>query len=381
MFPFCSQINDIQLLKNRRLYVNNFGMEELSFYREKIDEIDAEILRLLNERAKHVISVGEIKKKNGSPLWVPARELAIFERLKNINTGPLPVSAIKPIFREIISASLSLEEVQKVAYLGPEGTFTNLAGIKHFGLSAKLIPVRTIPEVFEGVDKGRFACGIIPVENSLEGVVNHTLDMFMNSGLVIMGEIYVEIIQNLMSLTGRMEDISAVYSHPNAIGQCRQWLSKHIPDIPVFEIESTARAAEMAKNDETIAAIGSETAEIVYNLKVIERGIEDGIGNFTRFLIIGKTPTDPTGKDKTSLMFAVSHTSGALYRALEVFSRGGINMTKLESRPSKIKAWEYLFYTDIEGHKDAEPIKSVLAEFGKNVPLMKILGSYPKGDK
>ncbi len=356
-------------------------MSELSFYRQKIDEIDEEILRLLNERAKHVIAVGEIKKKNNAPIWVPSREQAIYERLKNLNTGPFPTSCIKSVYREIISASVALEEVQKIAYLGPEGTFTNLAGIKHFGLSAKLVPVRTIPEVFEGVDKGRFVCGVIPVENSLEGVVNHTLDMFMNTNLVIMGEIYVEIVQNLMSRTGNINDIKAIYSHPNAIGQCRSWLSKNLPDIPVYESESTAKASEMAKSDESIAAIGSEMAEIVYNLKVIEKGIEDGLGNFTRFLIIGKNHIKPTGNDKTSIMFAVSHTSGALYKAIEVFSKGNINMTKLESRPSKIKAWEYLFYTDIDGHKDSDDVKKVLKDFENTVPLMKILGSYPKGDK
>ncbi|MBQ3034100.1 MAG: prephenate dehydratase [Deferribacterales bacterium] len=356
-------------------------MRELSFYRQKIDEIDEEILRLLNERAKNVIAVGEIKKKNNAPIWVPSREQAIFDRLKKLNTGPFPSASIRPIFREIISASLSLEEVQKVGYLGPEGTFTNLAGIKHFGLSAKLVPVRTIPEVFEGVDKGRFVCGVIPVENSLEGVVNHTLDMFMNTNIVIMGEIYVEIVQNLMSATGNISDIKAVYSHPNAIGQCRGWLAKHLPDVPVYEVESTAKASEMAKSNESIASIGSEMSEIVYNLKVVERGIEDGSGNFTRFLIIGKTPTLPTGNDKTSLMFAVSHTSGALCRAIEIFSKGNINMTKLESRPSKIKAWEYLFYTDIDGHKDSDDVKAVLKDFENTVPLMKILGSYPKGEK
>ncbi len=357
-------------------------MAELSFHRQNIDAIDDEILRLLNERAKHVMAVGEIKKKEGSPVWVPSREEAIYERLTNNNEGGLfPTSSIRPVFREIISASLSLEEVLRVGYFGIEGSFSNLAGIKHFGLSAQLIPAGTLPDVFEGVEKGRLKYGIIPIENSIEGVVNHTLDMLMESNVVIMGEIYVDISQNLLSRSGELSEIKGVYSHPHALAQCRSWLSKHLPNVHVYETESTSNAAERAKNDETIAAIGSELSEVVYNLKIVERNIEDNPNNHTRFLIIGKQPREVTGNDKTSVMFGVKHEPGSLCRVLEIFDRRGVNLTKLESRPSKRIAWEYLFYTDLDGHKDENPLKDAIEEVKKHVSIIKVLGSYPRNQQ
>ena len=202
----------------------------------------------------------------------------------------------------------------------------------------------------------------------------------MDSDVVIMGEVYVEIAENLLNKTGRKEDVKKIYSHPSPLGQCSKWLAKNFPDIELVPCESTALAAEMAQNDESIAAIGSELAEAVYNLKVIERHIEDGPGNFTRFVVIGKSQQAATGNDKTSLMFSVHHKSGALYDVLEIFKRGNINMTTLESRPSKQKPWEYLFYTDIDGHKDSPEIKKVLDEFIEKTPIAKVLGSYPKGE-
>jgi len=356
-------------------------MKELDTHRINIDTIDKEILELLNKRAKEAMSIGEIKKAEGAPLYVPSREKKIFERLTNINSGPFPNDALKAVFREIISASLSLEEVQKVGYLGPEGTFTNLAALKQFGLSAELVPVRTIPEVFDNVERGRMGFGIVPVENSLEGVVNHTLDTFVTSHLKISGEIFLEVTHNLMNRSGDIGDIKHIYSHIQAIGQCRKWLAENCPNIPVQEVESTAKAAEMASRDDSTAAIASEMAVLKYSLRFVERSIEDNSSNYTRFLIIGDFEPLPTGNDKTSIVFAAAHKAGSLYEVLSIFARKNINMTKIESRPSRQKAWEYVFFVDLDGHKDDEPIAEALNELIEHTAFVKVLGSYPKGEK
>jgi chorismate mutase/prephenate dehydratase len=356
-------------------------MKKLEPHRINIDNIDKEILDLLNRRAKEAMHIGEIKKAEGQPLYVPSREKKIFERLTSINDGPFPNEALKAVFREIISASLSLEEVQKVGYLGPEGTFTNLAALKQFGLSAQLVPVRTIPEVFDNVERGRLGFGIVPVENSLEGVVNHTLDTFVTSNLKISGEIFLEVSHNLMNKSGELSDIQHIYSHTQAIGQCRKWLSENCPGIPVQEVDSTAKAAEMASKDSSAAAIASEMAVMRYSLRYVEKSIEDNSSNYTRFLIIGDFEPLPTGNDKTSLVFAAAHRAGSLYEVLSIFAKNSINMTKIESRPSRQKAWEYVFFVDLDGHKDDEPVKKALNELIEHTAFVKVLGSYPKGEK
>jgi len=354
-------------------------MEKIDRFRQAIDGIDDEILELLNKRASLVVEIGNLKKGSGQPLYVPSRELSIFERLGAGNTGPFPTDAIRNVFREIISASLSLEELQKVAYLGPAGTFTHLAGIKNFGLSAKLIPLRSIDEVFSEVEKRRCDFGIIPIENSLEGVVNHTIDMFMDSTLTICGEVFTEVNHNLMNKSGKSEDIKTIYSHPQAIAQCKGWLSKKGTDVTIVESPSTARAAEIASKDFSAAAISSEAAEILYNLRIVDRNIEDYRHNLTRFLVIGNIKSARTGNDKTSIMFSVMHTSGSLFKALTPFAEDDINLTKIESRPSKRKAWDYIFFVDIDGHLEDNKIKNALDNFSKNVSFLKILGSYPRG--
>lgn len=356
-------------------------MEELDKHRQNIDDIDKKILELLNNRAKEAIAVGEIKKAAGQPLYVPSREKKVFERLTGMNVGPFPNDALRSVYREIISASLSLEEVQKVGYFGPEGTFTNMAAIKQFGLSATLIPIRNIPEVFESVERGRIAFGVVPVENSLEGVVNHTLDTFTNSSLKISGEIFLEISHNLMNKSGKMEDIKEIYSHYQALGQCRKWLIDNCPNIPIHEIDSTAKAAELASKDENIAAISGEMAQLKYNLRVVEKSIEDNPNNFTRFLIIGNYEPLPTGNDKTSVVFSVAHKAGSLYEALAILADAGINMTKIESRPSRQKAWEYVFFVDVEGHMADNKLKTALDSLSGHTSFFKVLGSYPKGEK
>jgi len=356
-------------------------MKELDKHRINIDSIDKEILDLLNKRAREAMAVGEIKKAHNQPFYVPSREKKIFERLTAMNEGPFPNDALKSVYREIISASLSLEEVQKVGYLGPEGTFTNLAAMVHFGLSAELVPVRTIPEVFDYVERGRLGFGIVPVENSLEGVVNHTLDTFVSSHLKISGEIFLEVSHHLMNKSGKADEIQRIYSHTQALGQCRKWLAQNFPNIPVQEVDSTAKAAEMASLDDTSAAVASEMAAMKYSLRYVEKSIEDSSSNYTRFLIIGDFEPLPTGNDKTSIVFAAAHKAGSLYEVLSIFAKQNINMTKIESRPSRQKAWEYVFFVDLDGHKDDEHIKKSLDALLEHTSFVKVLGSYPKGEK
>ncbi len=355
-------------------------MSSLDKYRNMIDAIDDKILDLLNERAEHVKSVGNIKKGSNSPVWVPSRESSIYERLTERNKGrAFPTSAIRPIFREIISASLSLEDHLKIGYLGPEGTFSNLAALKHFGSSAKLMPTDKIADVFQGVERGWYNYGIIPIENSVEGVVNHSIDLFVESDVNIVGEILVEINHNLLSMTGDKNDIKSIYSHPQALAQCRDYIDKNFPNVDIHEIDSTSKAALKAQGDKSVVAIGSKLCEVIYNLKVVERSIQDSSSNLTRFLIIGKDQVEPTSDDKTSMMFSVMHESGTLYSALEVFNSASINMSKIESRPSKRIAWEYLFFVDIDGHRNDSKICEVIDKLKSKLPLVKILGSYPKG--
>ena len=353
--------------------------EGIQQHRQTIDRLDDEILRILNERATHVIAIGHLKKQADStaPLHTPRREAEIVDRLMRQNPGPFPNEAIRPLYREIMSASLSLEGPQKVAYLGPRATFTHLACIHKFGSSAQYVPVNSIKEVFSEVERGRANFGVVPIENSTEGVVNHTLDMFIDSSLVIYGEVMQEISHHLLSKSERLEDIKKIYSHPHAIAQCRNWLETNLPHVPTSEVASTARAAEMCADDPTAAAIASELAAELYGLKVLKSRIEDNINNFTRFLVLSQRAPERTGKDKTSVMLSVKDRVGALYDLLRPFASSGLNMTKIESRPSRRKAWEYLFFVDIEGHVEEEKLKKALEEIKSRCLFMKILGSYP----
>jgi len=352
---------------------------DIQRFRKEIDRLDDEILRLLNERSKFVIEIGKLKKQSDSDahLHTPGREAEIVNRLTAKNQGPFPNDAIRPVYREIMSASLSLEGPQKVAYLGPAATFTHLACIKKFGASAQYIPVNSIKDVFDEVERGRANFGVVPIENSTEGVVNYTLDMFIDSGLLIYGEVLLEVSHYLLSKTGRLEDITKIYSHPQPIAQCRHWLEANVPHVPVSEVTSTARAAEICATDPTAAAIASELAAQLYGLKIIKARIEDNVNNFTRFLVLSKKPPERTGKDKTSVMISVKDKVGALYDLLRPFASHGLNMTKIESRPSRRKAWEYIFFVDVEGHVDEEPVKKALEEIKSRCLFMKILGSYP----
>src|SRR5919112_5528915 len=353
--------------------------KDIASFRKAIDQLDDELLRLLNERSKNVIEIGKLKKRSDTDahLHTPRREAEIIERLTQENTGPFPNEAIRSVYREIMSASLSLEGPQNVAYLGPPATFTHLACLQKFGNSAHYVPVTSIKEVFNEVERDRVHFGIVPIENSTEGVVNHTLDMFIDSNLVIYGEVLQEVSHHLLSKTGRAEDIKTIYSHPHAIAQCRSWLETNVPQMPISEVPSTARAAELSADDSTVAAIASELAGELYGLKVVRSRIEDNVNNFTRFLVLSQKPPERTGKDKTSVMLSVKDKVGALYDLLRPFASNGINLTKIESRPSRRKAWEYIFFVDIEGHVHEDRVKKAAEEVKSRCLFMKILGSYP----
>ena len=331
----------------------------------------------MNDRAGIVKEIAKIKQKTHRAFHDPTREEEILSRLQKINPGNFPTMAIRPVFREIISACLSLEAPIRVAYFGPEATFTHMAAMKKFGSSSNLIPAKSIEAVFSEVERARANYGVVPVENSSEGVVSHTLDMFVSSDLKICAEIMMEIHHNLLSRSSDITDIEKLYSHPQAVAQSRAWLRDHLPNCPIFEVSSTARAAEMACRDPKSAAVASELAANIYDLNIIQSKIEDMVQNYTRFLVIGKNLSRRTGKDKTSIIFSIKDKVGALYHMLQPFAERNINLTKIESRPTKKQPWEYLFFVDLVGHKDDEMIKMALESLQDQCIFLKVLGSYP----
>ena len=346
--------------------------------RTEIDAVDDRILDLLNRRAALAQAVGRIKAEGERDFHVPSREREIYERLTSRNRGPFPNEAVRSVYREIISASLSLEAPMRVAFLGPLATFSHLAALQQFGLSAELVPQKSIPAVFEEVEKGRALYGVVPVENSTEGVVSHTLDMFMENDLKINAEVLLEVSHYLLSRTGRLEDVRKVYSHPQPLAQCRQWLADNLPNVPLVDVASTTLAAQIVTEDYHAAAIASEYAASLYNLKIVKERIEDQVNNVTRFLVIGRKGVERGPDDKTSLMFSVKDEPGILYRMLEPFAARGLNLSKIESRPYKKKAWEYIFYLDLTGHISDPPVADAVRELGECCQFVKVLGSYPK---
>lgn len=346
--------------------------------RTAIDRIDDGIVELLNERSRVVLEVGKLKSVSNQQFHVPGRERQIYERLLGDNSGPFPNDALRSVYREIISACLSLESPMKVSFLGPKATFSHLATMQQFGLSAELVPLKSIPAVFEEVEKGKALYGVVPVENSTEGVISHTLDIFVESTLSITAEILLEVHHDLLSRTGRMEDIKKVYSHPQPLAQCRQWLDENLPGIPVVDVASTAVAAQIVSDDYSAAAIASELAASLYDLKVVRSRIEDQVNNFTRFLVVSRTICERSGNDKTSVLFSVKDEPGILCRMLEPFAKRGINLSKIESRPFKKKAWEYIFFLDLFGHASDPDVAAALEELKGCCQFIKILGSYPR---
>lgn len=346
--------------------------------RKEINKIDREILRLLNKRAKVAIDIGRTKKKIGLMPYRPERERDIINSLLKVNKGPLNFEAIKNIYREIMSASMNLQKKLTIAYLGPEATFTHEAATKKFGSSADYKPSLSIKEIFSAVEKGTADFGVVPVENSTEGVETHTLDMFIESDLKICDEVLLPISHCLLSKSRKLK-IKTIYSHPQALAQCRIWLQKNLPTAQLMEVYSTAHAAKLAEKEKFSAAIASRLASRLYNLPIVAQNIEDFSVNITRFLIIGKEYSQPSGRDKVSLMFSLKDRVGALHSSLNPFYKHKINLTKIESRPSKRKLWEYYFFVDLEGHYEEKRVKKAIEELKPLCTFLKVLGSYPKG--
>lgn len=354
-------------------------MDHLEELRRKIDRIDDNLLRLLNERAKVTLEIGAVKSKKARPSFSPYREAQVYARLQKDNTGPLKAETIKAIYREIMSAALSLQNPPRIAYLGPEATFTHIAALEKFGKSLEYAECNSIGDVFTEVERGRADYGVVPIENSTEGAVNYTLDMFIDSELKICSESYLPIEHNLLSRAARVEAVKKVYSHTQVFAQCRIWLEKNLPKAELIPCSSTTMAAMQAAADEEAAAIASAVAAEKYNLNILARSIEDSAHNITRFLIIGRQDVERTGNDRTSIVFSMKDKIGALHDVLVPFKEKGINLTKIESRPSKKKAWKYYFFVDLEGHLEDEPVRQALARLEENCTFFKVLGSYPIG--
>ncbi|MBN1822954.1 MAG: prephenate dehydratase [Endomicrobiales bacterium] len=353
---------------------------DINELRKKIDGIDVKTLELLNERAGLAKKIGGIKSKSGKDFYSPGREKKVISDAVKRNAGPLPQSAVESIWREIVNACRSLESRLRIAYLGPEATFTHLAAIKNFGISADFVDVKSIADVFAEVERGRADFGVVPIENSTEGVINHTLDMFIESDLQICSELNMQIELCLISKSGKKSAIKKIYSHPQPLAQCRNWLEENLAGVPITEVSSTSVASKRAASEKNAAAIASSAAAVLYRLEVVEKGIEDSKENYTRFLIIGKNPAQASGEDKTSVMFSIKDKVGALHDILTSFKENGINLTKIESRPTKKKAWEYIFFVDFIGHVSDPGVQKALEKVKENCVFLKVLGSFPKAE-
>jgi chorismate mutase/prephenate dehydratase len=348
----------------------------ISKHRQAIDQLDAQIVKLLNDRTRHVLAIGELKLKAGEEIYAPHRERAVFDRVCGHNAGPMTNEQLRAIYREIMSSALALEKTMTIAYLGPEATFTHQAAIKRFGSSLKYASQKTIADVFTEVGKQRADYGVVPVENSTEGVVTHTLDMFVDSDLKIVSQIVLRVQQCLMSNAPRA-NIKKLYAHPQSLAQCRGWIQNHLPRVEIVETSSNARSAELAAKEKFTAAIGGILAAEKYGLQILEQDIQDNASNSTRFLVLGRQCSPPTGDDRTSLMISVADKSGALHSAIAAFRKFKINLTKIESRPSKRKAWEYFFFIDCAGHFQDAKVAKAIHLLGTHCNFVKILGSYP----
>jgi chorismate mutase/prephenate dehydratase len=352
--------------------------DEMGALRAGIDEVDEEIVRLLDQRARLARRIGEIKQKNGLEAYAPARERAVLNRATALSAGDFPRRGLEAVFREIISSSISLEARLKVAYLGPEATFTHEAALRSFGTSVELEPQATVAEVFTRVERGEAEHGVVPVENSMEGTVTHTLDELMNSPLKICGEVYLPISQNLISKEPSLELVRVVCSHPMALSQAATWLRHELPGARLEEVESTGEAARRAAGEPGVAAVGSVLAAEAHGLNVLARNIQDARTNATRFIVLGRAWAGRTGKDKTSVVFSVKDRPGVLRDALSAFAEEGINLTRIESRPSRKRAWTYVFFADFQGHPEEERVKRALAALEEHCPYVSLIGAYPE---
>lgn len=345
--------------------------------RDQIDAIDAQLLDLLNRRARVAQEVGHVKNKVDAPVFRPEREAQVLRGIAARNPGPLGNNELQTIFREIMSACRSLEKKVIVAYLGPEGTFSEQAVYQHFGKSINAIPCASIDEVFRAAEAGTADFGVVPIENSTEGAISRTLDLLMQTPLTISSEVSIPIHHNLMTLSGNMDGVRSICAHSQALAQCQGWLNQHYPNIMRQAVASNAEAARLASEDPAVAAIAGEIASQHYGLQVVSAHIQDEPQNRTRFAVIGRKETEPSGKDQTSLVLSVQNKAGAVYKMLAPLEKFGVSMTRFESRPAKTGAWEYYFFVDIEGHVKEEKIRLALTELKDSVAYFKVLGSYP----
>jgi chorismate mutase/prephenate dehydratase len=355
---------------------------DLANIRDSIDAVDARIHALLNERARYAQQVGISKSATGKAVdfYRPEREADVLRKALKRNEGPLRDEEIARLFREIMSACLAQQEPLKVAFLGPEGTFSQAAVLKHFGSSVRALPLPAIDEVFHEVEGGVADFGVVPIENSSEGTVNHTLDMFLNSGLKICGEVELRIHHSLMGRMTSVSEIKRICAHPQALAQCRAWLDGQLPDIERVAVSSNAEGARRARDERGTAAIASRTAAEIYGLTLLANEIEDRPDNTTRFLVVGRKLFSASGSDRTTLLVSAADTddAGALFRLLEPLAEHRVNMTRIESRPSHKRKWDYVFFIDIEGHVSDPPVARALAALEERASLYKILGSYPR---
>ena len=355
-------------------------MSKLDDLRQQIDKIDDQLLKLISRRGQLAQKIGDEKSIKGqnTHFHVPQRERAILDRLKGHNKGPFPSSSINSIFREVFSATLALEKPLKIAFLGPDTTFTHQVALKHFGHSCKFNPCSNIESVFSEVEIGNSDYGVVPVENSIEGVVNLTLDCFVDSPLYICDEARMAISLFLLSNNVDVKKIKTIYSHPQPLAQSRNWLNKNLPGVEQIPAASTAHAAELAKKEKNSGAIAGQLAAEVHGLKIVAKNIQDRAENHTRFLVISKGQAKRTKKNKTSIMFSIADEAGSLLKTLQLFAKNNISLTKIQSRPLRNRPWEYLFYVDFLGHIEDKAVDRVLKTLGKQTLLFRVLGSYPE---
>jgi len=345
--------------------------------RKRIDEIDKQLVRLLNERARVVVEIGKLKNKAEKPVYSPEREKEVLAKVTQANKGPLPDKTLVAIWRELMSGSFALEKLLRIGYLGPSGSFSHTAAMLKFGQSVEYEPLPDIISIFEEVSKGHCDLGVVPIENTTGGGVIETLDAFIDSDVKVCAEVLMAIHHNLMA-NCQLTDIKRIYSKPEVFAQCRNWLSATFKDAQTIPVASTAKAAQMAAAEPSAAAIGSKVAAELYGLKIVCENIEDIANNITRFLVISREDAKPTGEDKTAILFSTAHKAGALADVLDVFKRYDINLTNIESRPSKKRQWEYYFFMDFVGHRTDENVRKGLGEARKHCLQLSILGSFPR---
>lgn len=353
---------------------------DLSELRKRIDAVDREIVTRLNERVRLACEIGRIKAQTGQDFYVPSREELVFEKLQELNEGPLPEAGLRAIYREVMSSATALQKPLGIAYLGPEATYTHQAAVKNFGRSVQYLPFPSIPDVFHAVERGEADYGVVPIENSTEGAVGiRSLELLVESPLKVIAQVYLEVSHCLISRSA-LAQIRVVRSKDNALGQCRQWLARHLPHAVLEEAASTAAAVEQASSESGVAAIAGRLAAELYGVPIVAEGIHDRAENVTRFLVLGRTVSAPLGggRDRTSLAFTLNDEVGSLQSVLQAFSKRRINMVKIESRPSRQKLWDYIFFIDVVGHIEDAIVSEAMAELKRLCPQVKWLGSYPQ---